>query len=88
MKFCDKQSANYLKYLEEGSVKVSELKPLNENLSVQYRYMFRNDLEVINPVVGGISIQPGTTVALYGVKEPHNVIELRGQTPYYWESFT
>jgi len=73
IKFCDKQSSNYLRYLEEGSVKKSELKPLEEEPSVQYRYMFREDLEIVNPIVRGISIQPDTTVSLYGVKEPHNI---------------
>jgi hypothetical protein len=73
IKFCDKQSSNYLRYLEEGSVKVSELNTLKEDPSVQYRYMFREDLEIVNPIVGGIAIQPGTRFALYGVKEPHNI---------------
>lgn len=72
IKFCDKQSSNYLKYLEEGSVKVSELKLSIEDPTVHYRYVFRNDLEIVNPVVNGISVQPGTTVSLYGAKDPHN----------------
>jgi hypothetical protein len=71
LKFCDKQSSLYLKYLEEDSVKKSDLKQLAEDPSVQYRYMFRNDIELVNPVVGGISIPPGTKVSLYGVKGPH-----------------
>jgi hypothetical protein len=68
IKFCDKKSSNYLSYLEEGSVKKSELNPLEEEPSVLYRYMFRDDLEMVNPIVRGISIQPGTTVTLYGVR--------------------
>ena len=70
IKFCDKQSSDYLRYLEEGSVKQSDLNPLEEEPSVRYRYMFRDGLEIVNPTVRGISIQPGTTVSLYGVKKP------------------
>lgn len=73
IKFCDKQSSNYLKCLGEGSVKRSELKPLEEDPSVQYRYMFRDDLEIINPIVGGISVRPGMSALLQGMREPHNI---------------
>lgn len=68
IRFCDRQASRYLDYLEEGTVKESPLKPLDEDPAVSYRYMFRDDLEIVNPVVGGMRIQPGATVSLYGLK--------------------
>lgn len=69
MKFCDKQSSNYLKYLEEGSVKTSDLQPLKEAPTVKHRYMFSDGIEIVNPIIKGIAIGPGTTVSLYGLKK-------------------
>lgn len=68
IRFCDKQASKYLTYLEEGTVKRSPLRTLEEDPRVLYRYMFRDDLEIVNPVVGGIRTQPGTTVSLYGLR--------------------
>lgn len=68
LRFCDKQSSNYLKYLEEGTVRESELMQLEEDQLVQYRYMFRDDVELINPVSTGITMRSGTKVTLYGIK--------------------
>jgi hypothetical protein len=72
MRFCDRQSSKYLQYLNEGSVRQSELKFLKEDPAVSYRYMSRDDLEIVNPVIRGISVSPGSTVSLYGLKDPHN----------------
>lgn len=69
IKFCDKQSSNYLQYLEEGAVKMSELTKLEDNSSIKYRFMFRTDLEIVNPVITGPTMQLGTKVSLYGVKD-------------------
>ena len=54
--------------MEKGTVKDSEFRVLSEDSSVKYRYMFRDDLEIVNPVVGGVSIGDGTKISLYGVK--------------------
>jgi hypothetical protein len=71
MRFCEKESSTYLKSLHDGPVKTSELTALEEDPRIQYRYMFRNGLEIVNPVVDeAISIQPGMVVSLYGVKSP------------------
>ena len=72
IRFCDRQSSNYLRYLEDGSVKQSKLNVLEEDPAVQYRYMFRGNLEIVNPVIRGISVQPGTAVSLYGLKGPRD----------------
>ena len=68
IRFCDREAANYFSHLEKGTVKDSEFRVLSEDSSVKYRYMFRDDLEIVNPVVGGVSIGDGTKISLYGVK--------------------
>lgn len=69
IKFCDKQSSEYLQKYSAGELEKTELKPLEEDSSVQYRYMYRDGLEIINPIVKGISLRPGSTVSLYGLKK-------------------
>lgn len=69
IRFCDTQANAYFRYLAKGEIKASELEALPEEPSVQYRYMFRSDVEIINPVVSGISLKPGTKVNLYGIEE-------------------
>ena len=69
IRFCDSQSKAYIKYLKSGEIKHSDLKVLEEETAVQYRYMFRTDVDLVNPVVKGISIQPGTKAVLYGIKD-------------------
>lgn len=68
IRICDHQAANYFNYLEKGIIKDSEFRVLSEDSSVKYRYMSRDDLEIVNPVVGGISIGEGTKLSLYGMK--------------------
>ena len=68
IRLCDKQASNYLKYLEEGTVKQSELLKLKEEPTVQYRYLFREDLELVNPQIKGMTARAGAEVSLYGVK--------------------
>lgn len=68
IRFCDRQADNYFRYLEQGTVKDSEFRVLSEDNSVKYRYMYRDDLEIENPMIGGVSIGDGTQVSLYGMK--------------------
>ncbi len=41
---------------------------LSEVSFVKYRYMFRDDLEIVNQVVGEVSIGDSTKISLYGMK--------------------
>jgi hypothetical protein len=66
---CDHQASLYIKYLQKGEIKESELQPLAGVKGVKYRYMSRKDFEIINPVVGGLKIQEGSKISLYGIKE-------------------
>ena len=69
IRFCDRQADEYIKNLEHEAVNVSNLQMLSEDNSVKYRFLYRTDLTIINPIVGGISIAEGTKVTLYGKKK-------------------
>ncbi len=68
IRFCDRQADKYLRSLEQGTVKETEFRVLSEESSVKHRYLSINDLEIVNPVVSGISIAPGAKFTLYGKK--------------------
>jgi hypothetical protein len=68
LRFCDRRAGKYLDFLEEGTVKVTSLNILEEDERIRYRYMFQEGLEIVNPLVSEMRIQPGAKVALYGHK--------------------
>ena len=72
IRFCDKQAGSYLQVLEKGALLEPPLQTLEEDPRVSFRYVYVEGLEVVNPVVGGISIQPGSTVSLYGIKDEND----------------
>lgn len=65
IRFCDSQADIYLNNMEQGAAKDSRLNALSEDSSVKYRFIYRNDLEIKNPVVGGVSVVDGTKISLY-----------------------
>jgi hypothetical protein len=65
MKFCDKMSSDYLRYLENGEIMNSALKRLPEDSSVQHRYLKRDDLKIKNPIVSGFKLVEGQQISLY-----------------------
>lgn len=68
IRFCDRQASQYLKLFEEGSLPSQELRTLGEDPLVPYTYLFRDDLEIVNPVISGLKLQAGTKVSLYGTR--------------------
>lgn len=66
LRFCDRRAGKYLDFLEEGTVKVTSLNILEEDERIRYRYMFQEGLEIVNPLVSEMRIQPGARIALYG----------------------
>jgi hypothetical protein len=68
IRFCDKQATHYLKLFEESALPQRELRQLREDPTVLYSYVFRNDLEIVNPVVNGLKLQDGAKISLYGVR--------------------
>ena len=67
IRFCDQQAARYLQLYEEGSLTPKELLSLAEDPSIKYAYRFLRGLEVLNPIMSGSKLEPGSTVSLYGV---------------------
>jgi hypothetical protein len=66
IRLCDQQSTQYLELYEKEELPHRKLKPLTEDPSVLYAYVFRNDLKVGNPILTGLKLQEGTKVSLYG----------------------
>lgn len=60
MRYCDKESTNYLARLKEGSFRRSGLAVLEEDTLVRFRYTYYPGLKMHNPVVKGVSIGPET----------------------------
>lgn len=69
MKFCDREANHLFKALVSGEIKPSEYQFFNDEPTIRYRYHFRKDLEIMNPVVKGFSIPPGQKLNLYGIKD-------------------
>ncbi len=66
IRFCEKQSEKYLADFEDNTLPERKYKKLKEDESVQYCYSFKDDLEIVNPVIKSLRIPEGTKVALYG----------------------
>lgn len=64
IRFCNKASTDYLSYLAEGTIKPSPFSQLAEEPAVHFRRKFRNDFEIVNPVIEGVS--GGFGYELYG----------------------
>lgn len=63
--FCDQQADIYFKQMAKGTI-TKPLETLSQDSAVRYRFLFRTGLEVVNPVVDGPSIAPGSTIEIYG----------------------
>lgn len=68
MKFCDKASKDYLSYLADGTIKPSPFFQLSEEPAAHFRFRFRNDLEIVNPVITGVT--GNFSYELYGWNDP------------------
>ncbi len=68
IRFCDQQASRYLQLYEDGGLPRRELTQLPEDPTVVYTHVFRNDLEIDNPVISGLRLQEGTKVSLYGIR--------------------
>lgn len=60
IKFCDKESTKYLNRLKEGAFRKTGLACLEEDQSVSFRYTYYPGLEMINPVITGVTTTPET----------------------------
>lgn len=69
LKYCDSQATAHLIKLEQGTAIKSDLHVLPEDNNVKYRYISQTGLEIVNPVVKGTSLEPGTKISLYGIRK-------------------
>lgn len=60
IRFCDKESTKYLNRLKEGAFRKTGLACLAEDQSVFFRYTYYPSLEMINPVITGVTTTPET----------------------------
>jgi len=60
LKFCDKESTNYLKRLQNNEIKITGLEKLTEDETVFYRYTYFPSLSITNPIITGTTIIPDT----------------------------
>ncbi|MCK5295952.1 MAG: hypothetical protein KAJ75_03595 [Alphaproteobacteria bacterium] len=65
LRSCDKEADNYFKYLKQGTIKDSEFRVFPEYNSVKYRYLFRTDWWIENPIIEDIGIVDGTKYTVY-----------------------
>ena len=68
IRFCDRRADIYLSKLKKGGANAPGLHTLSEDNSVKYRFTYYNDLEIINPVVGGVNVGGKANIAFYGMK--------------------
>lgn len=68
IRFCDRRANIYIGNLGQDAANAPGLNVLSEDNSVKYRFTYYNDLEIINPVVGGVSVEDGTKISLYARK--------------------
>lgn len=69
LRFCDKQSSDYLGFIERGSVKDSPFQPLAEDPGVLYRFLSCPGLTINAPPVPVFSPGPDAKLAIYGILE-------------------
>lgn len=68
LRFCDSEASKHLKALARGELADADFQTLPEDGSVKMRYMVRDGLKIVNPVVGGAGFNEGAQVTLYGRK--------------------
>jgi hypothetical protein len=67
--FCDKQSTIHLEAIESGTTENLNIRPLEEDPTVLYQYGYKDGVEFINTIIDETSLDPGSMVALYGLKD-------------------
>lgn len=70
IRFCDKESTKYLARLKEGAFRTTGLASLKEDPSVRFRYTYYPDLEMVNPVVTGVTTTPATKYSMQFSGDP------------------
>lgn len=69
IRFCDKQANIYYDSLKKENLPKTPLRPLEEEPNIQFRYMSKNGLEIVNPALKAQKIPEGTSIKLYRKKK-------------------
>ncbi len=70
VRLCDKGASDYLSRIENGETFNGDFRALREDTSVRYRFLYRDDLIIENPVVTGATLEGASRVAIYGKRRP------------------
>lgn len=66
VRFCDKESTNYLSRLKsgKGGFRKTNLSILDEDKAVRFRYIYYPDIKITNPLITGVTATPETSYSI------------------------
>lgn len=64
IRFCDAQSSEHLKKVEQVGISECKVSPLPEDSTTQYRFITYNDLKILNPEITGVELTESSTATI------------------------
>jgi hypothetical protein len=64
IRFCDAQSSEHLKKVEQAGLNECKVNPLPEDSTTQYRFITYNDLKIFNPEITGVELMESSTATI------------------------